>query len=73
MIKLFEVKVPVEGYTMSVLMASPDAESAKDDVGKQLRASAEPRGVGDCIMYNWRHDEMTATEVVIYPAAGAER
>jgi hypothetical protein len=66
MIKLFEVKVPLlDGYTMSVLMASPDADTAKGEVGKQLRASSEPRGIGDCIQFNWRHDEMTATEVVI--------
>ncbi|MDR7032402.1 hypothetical protein [Mesorhizobium sp. BE184] len=71
MIKLFEVKVPVDGYTMSVLMASPDAEIAKSEVAKQLRASAEPRRAGDCMQYNWRQDEMTAVEVSVSELAEA--
>lgn len=63
---LFEVKVPLDtGYTMSILMASPDAETAKSEVAKQLRESAEPRSVRDCIQFNWRMAEMTANPVTI--------
>lgn len=65
MIKLYEVKVPLDGYTMSVLMASPDAETAKSEVAKQLRASAEPRSAGDVLQYNWRRADMIAAEVAI--------
>lgn len=62
---LFEVRVPLDGYTMCVLMASPDRATAISEVAKQLRASAEPRRAGDVIQYNWRRDEMTATPVSV--------
>lgn len=61
--KLYEVLVDLGGYRMSVLMASPDAEMAKDEVAKQLRASAEPINDEDRIAYSWSRNDMDAREV----------
>lgn len=63
MIKLFEVLVPIDGCSMSILMASPDEETAKAEVAKQLRASCGALTLGSRIGYHWEQGEMTTREV----------
>lgn len=66
MIKLYEVKFDLDnGQTLSMLVAGGSAGEAKGAAHSILIAASEPRGIGDAIKFNWRWDEITASEVII--------
>lgn len=72
MIKLYEVTFDLENtQRLSVLMAAGSPDEAKRAAHDTLCHAMEPKGIGDCIKYNWRFSEITVQEVTIKELATA--
>ena len=69
-IKLYEVAAPLEStQTLHVNVAAANPDQACDIVHDMLTVVSEPRSVGDAIKFNWRRNDMAASEITAFEIA----